>query len=292
MPNNDAYISGGAQILGSTIDAFATGNMNKKNRRWAENMYERQQADRLAAWNLQNEYDSPAAQMQRFKDAGLNPALIYGQQNTSSPLTTSDIQKPDTETPKYGAGIAAGALTTIDQIYNLEMKQAQTDNVKLQADILRQDAILRQKQITDVDASGRRKLFDLDLESELRPTSVDARKEQLRQMYVNTDVAMSRDIREQLQNSSNLREANERILNLIEQRQSMKLQQANTAVERSRILEDTKRIRKQTELLAKEGIIKKLDAELASKNIRPGDPVWYRSLGQAYDLMLDFFNNK
>lgn len=30
-------------------------------------------------WNLQNEYNSPAAQMKRYQDAGLNPNLVYGQ---------------------------------------------------------------------------------------------------------------------------------------------------------------------------------------------------------------------
>ena len=30
-------------------------------------------------WNAQNEYNLPANQMQRYKDAGLSPHLIYGQ---------------------------------------------------------------------------------------------------------------------------------------------------------------------------------------------------------------------
>ena len=29
-------------------------------------------------WNMQNEYNTPAAQMQRFRAAGLNPSLMYG----------------------------------------------------------------------------------------------------------------------------------------------------------------------------------------------------------------------
>lgn len=32
----------------------------------------------MEAWREQNEYNSPASQMQRFQDAGLNPYLIYG----------------------------------------------------------------------------------------------------------------------------------------------------------------------------------------------------------------------
>lgn len=37
-------------------------------------------------WNEMNKYNSPSAQMSRYQDAGLNPFLIYGQQNTTSPL--------------------------------------------------------------------------------------------------------------------------------------------------------------------------------------------------------------
>ena len=43
-------------------------------------------------WNLMNEYNSPQSQMQRFKEAGLNPMLIYQQGsagNASSPVQYS-----------------------------------------------------------------------------------------------------------------------------------------------------------------------------------------------------------
>lgn len=42
-------------------------------------------------WDIENEYNSPAAQMERYKSAGLNPNLIYGQQNTAgSEIGTAD----------------------------------------------------------------------------------------------------------------------------------------------------------------------------------------------------------
>lgn len=46
-------------------------------------MRQQEQAYNLELWKLTNEYNSPAAQMARFQDAGLNPNLIYGQQNTA-----------------------------------------------------------------------------------------------------------------------------------------------------------------------------------------------------------------
>ena len=53
-------------------------------------MKQQEQAFNLQLWNLQNEYNSPLAQMQRYSEAGLNPNLIYGQQNVaSSPASAS-----------------------------------------------------------------------------------------------------------------------------------------------------------------------------------------------------------
>ena len=42
-------------------------------------------AKNIEFWKMQNQYNTPAAQMQRLKDAGLNPNLIYG----SSPAGAS-----------------------------------------------------------------------------------------------------------------------------------------------------------------------------------------------------------
>lgn len=52
--------------------------------------WNRQNAHNLEMWNLQNQYNSPAAQMQRYKDAGLNPNLIYGQ---GQPGMASPVQQ-------------------------------------------------------------------------------------------------------------------------------------------------------------------------------------------------------
>lgn len=46
-----------------------------QNRQMAEEEYQRN----LELWNLMNEYNSPANQMKRFSEAGLNPNLIYSQ---------------------------------------------------------------------------------------------------------------------------------------------------------------------------------------------------------------------
>lgn len=61
-------ISGGFGLIGSALNY----HFNKK-------LQEQQNEYNLNMWNLQNEYNSPAAQMRRYEEAGLNPALMYGQ---------------------------------------------------------------------------------------------------------------------------------------------------------------------------------------------------------------------
>lgn len=70
--------------------AFGEIASNKKD--WSDSktaaynylLKQQEQAYNLELWNLQNKYNSPAEQMKRFQDAGLNPNLIYQQQNTAT----------------------------------------------------------------------------------------------------------------------------------------------------------------------------------------------------------------
>lgn len=69
----------------------AQQNENQKNREWNLNLAKLQNQWNIDQWNRENAYNSPAAQMARYKAAGLNPDLIYGQSNLSaaSPEMTS-----------------------------------------------------------------------------------------------------------------------------------------------------------------------------------------------------------
>lgn len=48
-------------------------------------------------WNLQNEYNTPAAQMARFKEAGLNPMLMYTQGNPGNASHAPQVHVPNAQ---------------------------------------------------------------------------------------------------------------------------------------------------------------------------------------------------
>lgn len=110
----------GSSLLGGLFGSMSTDSTNSANarqaaaqRKWQteenEKAYQRNrelaeqqnnlnveqwQRERQAAledWNRENAYNSPAAQMQRYRDAGLNPNLIYGQSNTSGGMASPSI---------------------------------------------------------------------------------------------------------------------------------------------------------------------------------------------------------
>jgi hypothetical protein len=102
--------------IGQGANIASTLITNRQQAKTNLDIYNRQRIDALADWNRQNEYNSPAAQMQRYKDAGLSPHLIYGQQNTAPAIRSTEAKAPNFMAP---------SLDT-----NALLMSAQLDNIK------------------------------------------------------------------------------------------------------------------------------------------------------------------
>lgn len=112
-------------LLGGAFDLIGTGI----NAHIQRDMQQQQNAFNLQMWNLQNEYNTPEAQMQRFQRAGLSPQLVYG--NGSSGNATS--------APEIGSTIPAGAVASgLDKMLNTI---AGVNNLRKQEEEIRQAKI-------------------------------------------------------------------------------------------------------------------------------------------------------
>lgn len=67
------YAQAAASMAASATSAIANANLDKKNRKWQEQMYAQRLRDERENWNMQNEYNSPSAVAARMMSAGLNP---------------------------------------------------------------------------------------------------------------------------------------------------------------------------------------------------------------------------
>lgn len=96
---------GGQQDTNST-NLQAVRETNQANRELAEYQYEKN----VEQWNRENEYNTPAEQMKRLAQAGLNPHLVYGNGNAIQPSAKSpQYEKPQLQTYHQDAS-PAGVL--------------------------------------------------------------------------------------------------------------------------------------------------------------------------------------
>lgn len=136
-----SLIAGGAGVLGSLINAGSQLGTNSSQLSYSREMYDKQRADALADWNMQNQYNSPKEQMARFKEAGLNPNLIYGQMSNSPVVRSSSPQSYNPTAPQIDLVRPAGMA--IDAYYDTQLKTAQIDLVKAQADATMKEALIK-----------------------------------------------------------------------------------------------------------------------------------------------------
>lgn len=119
-----------AQKQANETNLQITRETNAANRQLAEYEWNKN----LEMWNRQNQYNSPAAQMQRYKDAGLNPNLIYGQGSsgnaTTLPKYSAPTMQPVTVNPQLMR--LDNALNVLGHYMDYRIKSAQEEQIKAQ----------------------------------------------------------------------------------------------------------------------------------------------------------------
>lgn len=266
-----AAIPAAASLLGSGINAMSVGKTNKKTRQHNEKMYNQQVSDNVRLWTMQNEYNSPAAQMQRLKDAGLNPNLVYGKgaDNVAAPIQKGEQKSWTPEAPQLD--LNSVVQSGLQGYNNFALKDAQVNNLISQNTVTAQEAALKGAQTASTMVKTAKDQFDLDLASELRTVSADVAKESLRKLQADINYTISENERKAVMNVSNLKEAAQRILKMREETTNSQEQRMLIQAQISNVINDT--------------TLKDLDIELKRNGINPNDPIYFRVLGR---LLGDF----
>jgi hypothetical protein len=121
-----------AALVGNALNVGSQLLTNRQQKRTNLEMYDRQRADALADWNRQNMYNAPDVQMKRFKDAGLNPHLIYGQMTTAQPIKTPEAKAPNYVAPQ----VDPEGLNVLGKQYALETQRLQLENMQKQGALI------------------------------------------------------------------------------------------------------------------------------------------------------------
>lgn len=274
-----AGVTAGANLLGQGINALSQGNMNRKNRQFAERMTYLQRQWALQDWERQNEYNSPLAQMTRLKQAGLNPNLVYGNGANAEapPIRSSQVENWRGEAPQFDLGSVAGDM--ISTLYDVQLKKQTVDNLKAQNAVAVQEALLKAAQVVATSASAERTKvgtksaeFDLGLKTELKQTTLEAAAAQVKKLLADTQSTTDANTRaNQMQPLA--------IENALQDIATKKLQRRAT-------LQQMAKVRQEISNLEKDGVLKAFDVKLTEQGIRPGDPLWNRYLNQLLNFIM------
>lgn len=155
--------SGGAAAItaaGSLIGSIGSG---RKAYHRSKKLMDKQFAMDKMAWDYQNKYNLPSAQMDRLKAAGLNPALMYGQGTTgnasNAPQTKFTQLNPYMNAGDIGtlanAGIqmALANATKKDLEASAEVKQTQAARNKVLSRKDRKEIKLINSKVANMDES-------------------------------------------------------------------------------------------------------------------------------------------
>lgn len=127
-----AGLASAAAATGSTVSvakankrgAKLARELNDKNIQYQKEANDLNYKRALDMWNMENEYNTPSAQMQRYVDAGLNPNLIYQQENTASDIGAPDVVAPQSDLSESEI-VSNGGLRSMaeigrvaDELYN------------------------------------------------------------------------------------------------------------------------------------------------------------------------------
>lgn len=164
-------IGAGAAIGSAVIGGVAQGSMNRATRKfnaeqaeiqrdWNEKMWQETNAWNLEQWDRTNEYNSPEQQVNRLREAGLNP-LYYGLDGTSAnsfeasqPLgyerATADNQ-PNPVSAGLGAGLQAAQISNTEAATEKIKSETKSIDAKLPFEV---EALRSQIRKSNLDADA------------------------------------------------------------------------------------------------------------------------------------------
>ena len=161
----------GLDLLGSIAGAAYQNKQNK-------NAQLRDQGFQKYMWDLENEYNLPINQIERLRQAGLNPQLALGDVNTVASASLGG-QAP---TSYASAGLGTenlGLVAKSNMIANtqLEKEKAETERVaqsqmKAQTFNTKEQTKYLSSQIKNIDADTRLKLLNYQLEDIKRQSGI------------------------------------------------------------------------------------------------------------------------
>lgn len=277
------------QAIAATAGAIANPIMqviqNKQNRKYADKQYQRERADSLSDWALQNEYNSPKAAMQRARDAGLNPHVVgaKGAFTDAAPIKTPDTPTPEGKAPQVDP-------QSLMAFTDLRHKEAQIDLLQREMTLRENEALLTtaNTELARLRSEGqgilnKQQQADLDYWNSIRDTAIEKYKTGARmskaqlQGQRNQNALSEQELfQRDSMNAETLKGAYIKNQNMLLQQKQMALDRAQTQEQTRKLKAEIKNIKANTNRTEVLTFLDQMEGELRKRGASFKDPAWQR----------------
>ena len=272
-PGLGTVIGGGASLLGDIFNLFGSSKANREQRAYNTNVMNQQRQWSLEDVAAQNAYNSPVQQMARYKEAGLNPNLVYGEGVTASSgqsdqprSVPSASYNPQNELSAF-SNFGNQTMAALNTGFDIPVKSQSLDNMK--ADKLNKDADTFIKEKTGNILStepGAQDEYEYDSNNQrVGKGSIEKTRELKQALYA-------------AQNASSLTQAYQKALQSV-------LETTTDQKMIDKITEEIKSIKNNQTL-------QKLDIESQSWDFNANSPVWQQVIGKILGAVLSHFHKQ
>lgn len=268
---------------GLSIGADLANNLLFRKRQLQD--YERMKKDNREFWDIQNKYNSPEEQMNRLRQAGLNPNLVYGKgaDNTAGAIMTSKMPEgSDRIVPRLDP-MAYGQIRAMGQ--QLKMQQVQTDNVladtankEIEHDLKQAQINQTNVQTANIAQNTATSEFQLQQSQELKDSVLQRAKLENEALGIKNVVTLGEFELAKIKSASDKELA---IQNIAESKQRVltsQLQNSMLPLQKQKIQQELKQMEAILSNTNLEGELKKIELELAKKGINKSDPWYFRKV--------------
>ena len=127
-------IAGVGSLLGGFLNSSGQSSANAANLQIARETF----AHNKQMWELENEYNTPRNQMARYRDAGLNPHMMFGSVTPGNANNAPTMDAPRMENAYAGLanGITSGASAVGNALMQTKLIDAQINKTNAEAENL------------------------------------------------------------------------------------------------------------------------------------------------------------
>lgn len=279
------------------FDSFVPAGVREAEQQFVQQQYEQQRRDNRADWERQNEYNHPLEQMNRLRQAGLNPNLVYGKgaDTTAGSIQSATPGRVDfkpSQLPQQIAGL----------VQNIRMNKAQTDNIAANTTV----ALAQRNNLESITAKNLQETakseFELQQAKELKEGIIERQKIDnfaLRQgielnlkdydlRKLQMDINEARLSLDKAKNKQDIEESGQRIAESIKRTSGIALSNAYQKMkneelfplEMQKLRTDMRFTEQSISNLENTNKVLAADAYLRSLGIMPGDPTYLRMFMQ------------